>query len=275
MGLTEDPSKRSYLFIDESGDVAGSPDDAFRRYLCLCGCIIHHANHEARVKPEFERLKLDHLPRHKKVPVFLHRRDICQRRGPFEVLKDRGRCAAFNEALLELFRSLPYRVVVIVIDKEAETLKRSRNFSDPYHYAFALMLERFVGYLRFHRRVGNVVLEARGPDEDRKIEAAHRNIYERGTAYHTPTFFQTRLRSAAPAFRDKKKLVAGLELADLLASPAKFDVLADNGICVRRPGSFRDKVEHCLAAKYNSRFLTGRVKGYGKVFHTWPPSDVA
>jgi hypothetical protein len=273
MALTADPAKRSCLFIDESGVTGGgSPQDELRRYLCLFGCVVSNDDHVGLLAPAIDALKHRHIPRHRTTPVCLHRVDIRHHRGPFGVLRDPEKEGNFNVELLQLFKVQRYIAICVVVDKEADRVRASRYYDDPYHYALALLLERFVGLLKVSRRVGNTVVEARGVADDRRLEQAYHDVFAYGTRYHKAAFFQGRLRSARPQFRGKADRVAGLELADLLAHPAKCDVLADHGLCPRRDGTFAREVQKVLAEKYNRRWLTGRVEGYGKVLLTEPPS---
>jgi hypothetical protein len=116
--------------------------------------------HVARVAPALAQVEHNHIPAHQQKPVYLHRVDIRYRRGPFAVLNDPVWAESFNADLLRAYRSLPYVAVVPVIDKEARSVRESRYYQGPYHYALAPMLERFAGFLRFYGRVGNVIVAA-------------------------------------------------------------------------------------------------------------------
>jgi hypothetical protein len=262
---------RSYLFLDESGTSGiSSTQDPHARYLALFGCVVEHPDYVTRVRPAFDELKRSHFPH--KAPIVLHRRDILRRAGPFSILRDLEKQTEFDEAILGLFDSLPYVALAVVVDKAAHGRRPGRFYDDPYHFAMALMLERFAGLLERQDRVGNVVVESRGA-QDQQLSDIYRRIFLEGTDYHAPEHFQDRLRSRELAYRDKKEPVAGLELADLLAHTAKCDVLADHDLATPHRDNLTADVVKILERKYNRHHWTGLVAGYGKTFFTWPSAS--
>jgi hypothetical protein len=256
------------LFLDESGQVdGGSREDAYRDYLALFGCAIWRKDFVEAVKPGFTRLK-ETIFKDRASEIVLHRRDIVYRSGPFAVLRDPEKKKAFDEGLLELLRDLPYTAIAVVVHKSAVRHPPGTRFANPYHFALALILERFCGYVRVHGSRGAVVIESRGKRDDQRLKETYEVIRRRGTRFHPPEHFAETL-FASPVFRRKLPAVAGLELADLCAHPAKLDVLADHGRAGEAIG-FPAQLREILAGKYNRRISNDRVAGYGKVFFTWP-----
>jgi hypothetical protein len=265
--------RRSYLFIDESGVAGvGSPQDWHGQYLGLLGCAVRSEDYWRTVAPAMAALKQRHFPEHDPSQVVLHRADIVGKRGVFGVLKDARRREAFDADLLKLYDELPYALIGIVVDKIAHARNPERFYSDPYHWALAMMLERYGGLLGVSRRVGQVICEARGPYPDRLLQRAYEQVLDKGTPHirHPPEFFTAVLSSGHMRFMPKVPAVAGLEIADGLVRTAKLEILAENARCEPVEHPFQAAIEGVIGKKWNRRWGTGEVAGYGKAFFTLP-----
>ena len=75
------------------------------------------------------------------------------------------------------------------------------------------------------------------------------------------------LTSKEIKLKPKHANIAGIQLADLLAYPLKQGILIENGrIPETSEELFGKRVCEIIKKKYNRRFLSGKVYGYGKVF---------
>jgi hypothetical protein len=107
--------------------------------------------------------------------------------------------------------------------------------------------------------------ESRGGREDIQLKAAYRAVYDGGSSYRSPDFFQRTLSSKEIKIKPKIANIPGLQLADLLAYPAKMRMLEEAGR--NRPTTgFTKEMADVLSTKYNRRFANGQVSGYGKIF---------
>lgn len=193
-------------------------------------------------------------------PVILHRRDIIERRGPFSVLNDEQTCRVFDESLLSLVSRSLYRMCAVVIDKKSHMPKRYRQLYHPYHYCLAALLERYAGWLEYQGFVGDLMAESRGRTEDRELQAAFDVLYKSGTRFHSGERFRQALTSRRIKFRKKADNVAGLQLSDLLAAPAKREIVSK-----QRHSGFGGRLLGAARINFNRHEQTGRVEGYGKV----------
>ena len=127
------------------------------------------------------------------------------------------------------------------------------------------MLERYCGFLKFGRHHGDVMAESRGGKEDTLLKAAYEAVYKGGTLYRSKEFFQDTLTTKEIKVKKKEANVAGLQLADMFALPARKRMLFD----VKRGGAPKfhlKELSEIAELKYNARFLTGRTEGYGKIY---------
>jgi hypothetical protein len=152
-----------------------------------------------------------------------------------------------------------------VIDKLSTASKHFGPIaSHPYHVGLLGLLERYCGWLKFGRWTGDVLAESRGGREDHQLKAAYISVCTGGTNYHKPEFFQTVLTSREIKIKPKSQNIAALQLADMLAYPAKRQILYEFGRAPK-PTGFTAELAQAIERKYNRRYATDQVVGYGKI----------
>ena len=163
-------------------------------------------------------------------------------------------------------------LVGVVVDKLAHARHPRRFYDNSYHWALAMLLERYCGLLRVSQRAGRVICEARGKGPDRLLQRAYQQILQRGTPHyrHPAAFFAEVLTSKEIRFLPKIPPVAGLEIADGLVRTVKLEILAENAGSDPVSQPFQAAIEGAIGTKWNRRWGTGRVRGYGKAFFTLP-----
>lgn len=211
-------------------------------------------------------LKQKHFPHTPDKPLILHRSDIINKKGSFWRLRDIVVERNFNEELLSFFKTMQYVIVTVVIDKKSHFERYGESAMHPYHYCLAALLERYCGFLKFHKAAGDVLAESRGREEDVQLKNAYIHVYTSGTFYHSAAFFQEGLSSREIKIKPKIANIAGTQLADLLAHPSKQEILFDHKLIVQYEERFGDKIREAIQQKYNQRFINSQVEGYGKVF---------
>ena len=252
------------MYIDE----VGNPDlnasfDENHRYLSLTGVLLSLEHERDAVFPAIETLKRRYFDSHPDEPVILHRKELVNKRPPFEALRDPVVEAAFNTELIRLVTDLDYVVVTVVIDKLAHLSKYRRWARDPYHYCLAILIERYVLWLRSRRAVGDVMAESRGRREDMRLKAEFARIFDYGTERMPFEEIQHHLTSRQLKVKAKSANVAGLQLADLLAHPSYKAMLVAKG-GAGGLGAFGARVAAILEGSKYRRSYTGRIDGYGR-----------
>jgi len=238
-----------------------------KRYLGLTGCIIEAEEYRKTFHPRFEELKQKHFPHNPDDPVILHRKELINKNGPFWRLRDPSRQKEFDEDLLVFLKEMKYTVITVVIDKKAH-VERYFDFAyHPYHYCLGAMLERYCGFLHFFNSRGDALAESRGGTEDNQLKEAYRGLYNSGTQFRSPEFFQKVLSSKEVKLKPKSANIAGVQLADLLAYPLKQEILVENkSLPDSEAEVFGKRVYEIIQGKYNRHVYSGRIYGYGKVF---------
>ena len=171
----------------------------------------------------------------------------------------------FNEALLSALTHWEYQVITVVIDKKEHRDRYEVWHYHPYHYCLSILLERFVLFLRHNGYSGDVMVEARGGREDKKLKDSYIQLYRHGTDYIPPERWQERLTSRELKVKPKKANIAGLQLADLIAHPSRREILIENQLLVDNRLVFGDQISAILRQnKYYRHAQTGQISGYGK-----------
>jgi hypothetical protein len=257
-------SEKYRLFIDEVGnsDLKASSNPN-QRYLSLTGIIfkLNYAVHQ--VEPDIEKLKREFFNASASNPVILHRRELVRALAPFENLKNQEVKAEFDAQLLHLFSVWDYQVITVVIDKLEHVRKYSVWHSDPYHYCLKVMLERYVKYLQRCDAVGDVLAEARGKKEDKRLKSSFQGVYAQGTGYLGSQDFANHITSRELKLKTKKDDLACLQIADLIAHPSYRSMkMVKEGITI--PGDFGKDIVSILERDKYYRHRTGTIEGYGR-----------
>ena len=124
------------LYIDEVGNSdLGASQDPNHRYLSLTGVILELSYVDSTVFQALESLKKTYFGSHPDDPIILHRKELVNKKPPFEALRDPVIEQAFNQDVLGLLQTLDYTVFTVVIDKLEHQQRYKVWRFDPYHYA--------------------------------------------------------------------------------------------------------------------------------------------
>lgn len=252
------------LYIDEVGNSnLGSSNDPNHRYLSLTGIILNFDYVLTTVFPAIEGLKRDYFGSHPDEPVILHRKELVNKKYPFESLREPSTELSFNESLLNLLLNLDYAVLTVVIDKlEHKQLYQVQQF-DPYHYCLTIMVERFVLWLKGRNVRGDVMAESRGGEEDRRLKTVFEKAYIEGSDFVEARIFASYLTSRQLKVKPKDKNIAGLQLADLIAHPSFRATLARKQQLLL-PENFGGKIGKILEDNKYVRSPDGDIDGWGR-----------
>ena len=248
------------IYVDEVGNPdLESSDNPNHRFLSLTGVILELGYVQETLHPQMEQLKAEYFHSHPDEPVIFHRKELLNAKPPFEALQDPTVRKQFDDELLGLMESWVYTVISVCLDKQKHKETYATWRYDPYHYCLAVLLERFVFFLRRKNCAGDVMAESRGGKEDRRLKTSFHNLWQRGTDYVDPQQFQDRLSSRQLKVKTKANNVSGLQLADLLAHPSRNEILEENGLLDREIAPFAQRVISILQGKYDQR--GGRIFG--------------
>jgi hypothetical protein len=257
---------RYRLYIDESGDHTYKLlNDPAHRYLALLGVWFRQMDDYLDFADRLDQLKRSIFGPRPDKPVILHRSDIINRKGPFGLLNDNEKHAAFNAGLLDIVDKAHFKITCVIIDKQKH-LDRYASPFHPYHYCLAAMLDRYSGWLNFRNAVGDVLAESRGREEDLQLKQAYRNVYSSGTLLFDHRHHQRALTTRDIKIQPKSANIAGLQLADILAHPVKQSCLVERGLVAEHSDLFGCKLLEVAKRHFNMEEFRNQIDGYGKVW---------
>jgi len=237
--------------------------DPNQRYLSLTG-VIFELDYVAKVLfPKLESLKVKYFKSHPDNPTILHRKELVNKKPPFDVLKNPEVCKEFDQELLNLLKELDFTTITVVIDKKEVKEQYLVWLYDPYHYCLKILLERFVLFLESKNAVGDVLCESRGGKEDKRLKQSFQRVYKEGTDYVSSEKFESYLTSSQLKVKPKLNNIAGLQIADLIAHPSYKKILFQKAR-TDSLGEFGSKIANILETEKYYRGSGNKVWGYGK-----------
>lgn len=208
----------SYIvYVDESGDHSMESIDESYPMFVLSFCVFHKRHYCERVTPYFQKFKFNHYGHDR---VILHESDIRKQRGAFSDLQNRRQRETFMDQLTSIVERSNFILISCVIDKRR--LKKSEAASDnPYHIALGFCLETLYELMQEKQQTTHkthVIVECRGPKEDKELELEFRRICDGNNRLQANLPFEV-------GFADKKENSIGLQLADLVSRPIGIQCL--------------------------------------------------
>jgi len=255
------------IYIDETGNPdLNSSDNPNHRFLSLTGVIIDLEYVKNVLAPDLDKIKTEFFDPHPDEPIVLHRKEIINRKYPFENLRDPEVENKFNECILQKLKEWDYKVITVLIDKKEHKEKYKVWKYDPYHYCLAVLLERYLFFLEEINLVGDdvmgdVMIESRGGKEDKRLEKSYSRLYLNGTEFIEGKRFHNVLTSKQLKVKPKIANIAGLQLADLIAHPSRRQMLLHLGLMKKEKEIFSDKIIDIIQSKYYKK--GNKLYGYG------------
>lgn len=204
-------------YADESGDDSLTRiDPAYPLFVLAC-CIFRKDTYIDLVVPAMQRLKFDWFGHPE---VILHERDIRRGNDPFRFDGRTNQRRRFLTSVGRIVEGADFTLIAAVINK-ALLVQTPGIVERPSVIALRLCLERVERFRRDRSEAGaqtHVVLERRGVQEDRILEAAFEQITAGDNAVGA-------MPGLEPLFQHKQSNSVGLQLADLAARPIGMHAL--------------------------------------------------
>lgn len=241
-------SGRLVLFLDESGDHSLSKIDPQYPMFVLAGCVFEMSYYEDVVVPEINSFKNDLLGSDK---IILHTEDITHNRNGFERVMEAEFRKYFYEKVNAILSKLDYKILACAIKKDEHFKKYGLAAIDPYMLSMDCIVERFVFELEEINQSGIIIAESRNSILDNELELAFLNLKVQGTSYISASRVKKAISQLS--IKDKKENIAGLQIADLIASPIGRENLGK-----------RNQIDYeVIEKKYRNK--GGKYWGYGLV----------
>ena len=243
------------MYIDESGDHAykhtGNLDT---RYLGLTGVLIIKKYYDKRIQPELEELKRRIFRYDPDDPPVLVRSMIRNRKSWFYVLQDVTLNEQWEDEIIDFLKGLKRyaQVFTVVIDKKEHLKSYPVRTFDPYAYSLSVLLNRSRGFLVKRHEKADILVERRGPVEDRQIVNAYATLRSRGSHYGDADYYKKAYPAETLMLKCKGNNIAGLQLADIIAFGQKvLTVLGNNRPFTRPLSRFTEQLNNAVNPMVN------------------------
>jgi hypothetical protein len=250
------------IYIDEVGNSdLESSDDPNHRFLSLTGVVLGLDYIKDTLTPDVENLKRKYFDTHPDDPIIFHRKELVNKKFPFQALKEPSVESAFNAEYLSLLEKWQYKIITVLIDKKELKSKYETWRYDPYHYCMAIIFERFHLRLKEISVEGDMMFESRGGKEDMRLKESYKRIFTGGTDYINPADIDETLTSKELKIKPKSANISGLQLADLVAYPARRFAMKHYGLLQDEKVTFNEQIIEVIKPKF---FKKGnKIDGYG------------
>lgn len=255
--------KKYRIYIDETGnsDLKFS-DNPNHRFLSLTGIIIQLDYIKSILHNELENLKAKFFNSHPDEPIILHRKELVNKRYPFNSLNNPKTEKKFNQYLINKLKEWEFTVITVLIDKKEHTELYKTWKYDPYHYCLAILMERYLFFLEEKESIGDVMIESRGGNEDKRLKKSFNKLFNEGTDFVKKESFAKYFTSCQLKVKAKANNISGLQLADILAHPSRNHILKENGLFTSKRETFGDEIINVLKQKYH-KSKEGKIVGFG------------
>ena len=255
--------KKIRLYVDEVGNSGLKRTDlGDNRFLSLTGVAFNLSIISEIIFPELEELKQAFFSSHPDDPVIFHRKELVYKKPPFSALKDPIIEQKFNREVLLKLETWDFKVISVIIDKMEHSQRYSTWKFDPYHYCMEILIERFRLFLDISGAKGDMMFESRGGKEDLRLKKSFRRIMENGTHHINNEDLSSHFTSKELKIKPKTANIAGLQIADLIAHPARRWFFKNIFRLKENRNTFSDKIIKILEKEKFFRY-DGIIIGYG------------
>lgn len=160
--------------------------------------------------------------------VIFHSRDIRKCGKEFQKLFDLDIKKYFYEELNKIIAGSSYTIIASAIQKDRFIEKFGKLQDDVYEVALSFVIEQSIIALHSIEAETSlsIVIEKRGRKEDKQLDDHFQRIAGKGTGNLTPE--EVNKCNPTFTFKNKKKNINGLQLADLVAYPIARYVIEPN-----------------------------------------------
>ncbi|MGI9027577.1 MAG: DUF3800 domain-containing protein [Candidatus Saccharimonadales bacterium] len=206
------------LYIDETGDHSLSKIDKSYPIFVLSGVICDMVYHDGELTDYLNALKLKHFGTE---DIVLHSKEMTHPQSAnnklymsFINMEFRKKFYADFEKLLS---SLRISLVACVILKNKHLIKYGLEAKDPYLLSFDNLINQLIFNLDDTQK-GKIVAESRNSVLDNQLKISYLSSRVKGTNKVQAAEIKLKLASSIE-FKQKSDNIAGLQIADMVASP--------------------------------------------------------
>lgn len=206
------------LYIDETGDHSLSKIDDQYPIFVLSGVLVDDGYHDTQLTNRLNSLKTEFFGTK---DIVLHSKEMTHPQSANSRLYLKFLDASFRKRFYKSFEnmldSLDVSIVACVILKNKHFANYGLEAKDPYLLSFDNLLNRLIFDLS-NQEKGRIVAEGRNSVLDNQLEIAFLSTRIEGTNKVQPAEIKLKIDKNI-TFKEKSDNIAGLQIADMVASP--------------------------------------------------------
>lgn len=206
------------LCIDETGDHSLAIIDRSYPIFVLVGIIVDQQYHDTVLSQMLDEVKQRHFGT---TDIILHSQEMTHpqtaKNPAYLKFLDTDFRKSFYKSIEQMLQKAEISIVACVIMKDRHFANYGLGARDPYLLSFDNLINRLVFDLD-HDEQGQIIAESRNGILDNQLEIAYLQNRVEGTSKVRAAELKLKLESSIQ-FKNKADNTAGIQLADIVASP--------------------------------------------------------
>lgn len=238
-------TKTSYqLYLDETGIPNPITPANHLPYFILSGLLVNVFQNE-NLKIRAGQVKFKYWGR---TDIIFHSREIGKREGDFAILKDPVIEAEFHNDLVNFMTNQSTKTIIVAVNKNS-AVSAGWNEKMVYENAADMMISFFIEFLQKRRARGKIIVESSNTVKD--IAFLKKYSYYLSNGFPSLGLSNSDIKDllTAISFVSKRNFDIETQIADLLAYPASYRCLCDDGLKTMIPNSYEDRMCNVLQSK--------------------------
>jgi len=232
------------LHLDETGVPHQVLSRNYFPYFILCGTLTNQYQSE-NLKINADRIKFKYWGN---VDIVFHSKEIGKRENDFSILKDPKIEIDFHLDLVNFLNKNDAKIIIVAVNKQT-AINQGWSDHDIYEKAVDEVIKYFIRFLNKKRSRGQIIIESAGTKKE--IVFLKKYSYYLTNGYSDLNLSHRDIKDllTSISFVSKKNYDIETQMADILAYPAGFQCMCQNGNRTLINNSYEDKMCAVLQQK--------------------------
>jgi len=239
-----DTKKLYKLYLDETGIPNPKSGSGYFPYFILSGVLVNSFQAEF-LKIRADQVKFKYWGR---TNIVFHSREIGKRENDFSILKNPNIESEFHGDLVNLLTRNDVKIVIVAVNKKF-AVGVGWNEKAIYESAADEIIKFFIEFLKKKQSRGQIIIESAGTVKDIAFLKKYSYYLSNGFRDLGLTHIDIKDVLTAISFVSKRNFDIETQIADLLAYPAGYQCMREDGLREIIPGSYEDKMYGVLQNK--------------------------
>jgi len=232
------------LYLDETGIPSLKTPSYYSPYFILSGILVNQ-NQNDFLKITADRIKFKYW---NNINIVFHSREIGKRENNFSILKDPKIEANFHNDLVNFLTQNQVKAIIVAVDKKS-ALASGWEDKDIYEKAADEIIRFFIEFLNNKKSRGHITIESASTIKDIAFLKKYSFYLSNGLSSLNLNPKDIKDLLTAISFVSKRNFDIETQIADLLAYPAGYKCMCQDGSKQAIPNSYEDRICNVLQQK--------------------------